>query len=480
MTQTWLHAIPGAVPGTLAGALAKAATPRDLAAARTQMAFSLGWHIVIASFGVALPALAVYAEWRGLRRNDAEFALLARRWARAMGVLFAVGAVSGTILSFEMGLLWPGLMGTYGQVIGLPFTMEGTAFFLEAIFLGSYLYAWDRLPPRVHVLTGIPVCVAGVASAFFVVSANAWMNQPRGFDLDNGRVVGVDPWKAMFNNATPPQTTHMIVAAFMVTGFAAASVYAVAMLRGRRDRYHRLGFTVPFTVAAVAASVQLVVGDWMARFDAVKQPTKLAAIEGLTETTSGAPLSVGGIYTDGELRYAVKIPNALSLLAFGNPHARVRGLSEVPPDARPPVTVVHLSFQLMVAIGVGLVLLAGWYTAILLRHRDLSGRRWFLRGAAIAGIAAPTALEAGWVTTEVGRQPWIVYGHMRVADAVNPEPGLTAGLVTVLAVYTVMTVATVAVLRRLARVPLELTDTGAAEPGAPQEAPPETPPEAEP
>jgi len=442
MTQVWMP-------------LAEAATPADLAAARTQMAFSLGGHIVIACFGVAMPAFTVYAQWRGLRRDDPVYTLLARRWARAMGVLFAVGAVSGTILSFEMGLLWPRMMGTYGQVIGLPFTMEGTAFFLEAIFLGIYLYAWDRLPPRVHLLTGIPVCVAGVASAFFVVSANAWMNQPRGFDLDRSRVVGVDPWAAMFNPATPPQTAHMILAAFMVAGFGLASVYAVAMLRGRRDRYHRLGFAIPFTVAAIVAPVQVVVGDWMARFLATNQPTKLAAIEGLTNTTAGAPLSVGGIYQDGRLRYAVEIPGGLSLLAFGNPHATVRGLSEVPPDARPPVTPVHLSFQVMVGIGIALVLLALWYALIRLRRRQPADRRWFLRGAAVAGVAAALALEAGWVTTEVGRQPWIVYGQMRVADAVNPARGLAAGLVAVLLVYTVLTAATIGVLRRLARMPME-------------------------
>jgi cytochrome d ubiquinol oxidase subunit I len=435
---------------------AEGATAADLAAARTQMAVSLGWHIVIACFGVAMPAFTVYAQWRGLRRDDADAALLARRWARAMGVLFAVGAVSGTILSFEMGLLWPRMMGSYGQVIGLPFTMEGTAFFVEAIFLGIYLYAWDRLPPRIHLLTGIPVCVAGVASAFFVVSANAWMNQPRGFDLDNGRVVGVDPWAAMFNPATPPQTVHMILAAFMVAGFGIASVYAVAILRGRRDRYHRLGFAIPFTVAAVTAPIQVVAGDWAARFLARYQPTKLAAIEGLTNTTAGAPLSVGGIYRDGELRYAVRIPDGLSLLAFGDPHATVRGLAEVPPDARPPVNPVHLSFQVMVGIGLALVLLAFWYAVIRLRRRQLEQRRWFLRGAAVAGVAAAVALEAGWVTTEVGRQPWIVYGHMRVADAVNPQHGLIAGLVAVLIVYAVLTVATIAVLRRLARTPLEL------------------------
>jgi cytochrome d ubiquinol oxidase subunit I len=449
---------------------AVAATPGDLVAARTQMALSLGWHIIIACFGVAMPAFTAFAEWRGQRRGgDPVYTQLAHRWARAMGVLFAVGAVSGTILSFEMGLLWPRLMATYGQVVGFPFTLEGTAFFIEAIFLGIYLYGWNRLPPRLHLLTAIPVVLAGVASAFFVVAANAWMNQPRGFDLENGRIVGVDPWKAMFNPATPPQTTHMIIAAFMVAGFSIASVYAVAMLRGRRDRYHRLGFVIPFTVAAVLAPVQLLVGDWAAKFLATNQPIKLAAIEGLSETTRGAPLSLGGIYVDGELRYAIHIPNALSLLAHWDPHAAVIGLNTAPPDARPPVTPVHLAFQVMVGFGTAFIALAAWYAFIRWRRRDLAQARWFLTAASAAGVGAVLALEAGWVTTEVGRQPWIVWGHMRVTEAVNPEPGLAVGLIAVIAVYTVLTLASVTVLRRLARIPLDRVSAGLSPTAAPQE-----------
>jgi cytochrome bd ubiquinol oxidase subunit I len=435
----------------LSAVLAEAATPGDLMAARVQMGFSLGWHIVIACFGVGMPAIAVFAEWRGQRTGDPAWGTLARTWARAMGVLFAVGAVSGTILSFEMGLLWPGLMGPFGDVIGLPFALEGFAFFIEAIFLGIWLYAWDRLPPRIHVLTGIPVAVAGIASAFFVVCANAWMNQPRGFDLVNGRVVGVRPLEAMFSPAAPPQTVHMIVAAFMVTGFGIASVYAFALLRGRRDQHHRLGFLVPFTVAAVLAPVQVVVGDWAAHFLATNQPVKLAAIEGLAVTRAGAPLSLGGIYQDGELRYALEIPNALSLLAHWDPDAVVLGLDRVPPELQPPVNPVHLSFQLMVAIGFALVALGAWLALAWLRSRDLPRSRWFLGAAVLAGPAAAVAVEAGWIVTEVGRQPWVVYGVLLTRDSVNPHPGLVVGLVIVLAVYLVLTVATAYVLRRLAR-----------------------------
>jgi len=425
--------------------------PWNLLAARQQMALSLGWHIVLASFGVGLPALTVLAEWRGIRTGDVHYRLLARRWAKAMGVLFAVGAVSGTILSFEMGILWPGLMGTYGEVIGLPFAIEGIAFFIEAIFLGIYLYAWDRLPPRVHLLTGVPVILAGVASAFFVVTANAWMNQPQGFEMRDGTVVNVDPWAAMFNPATPPQTVHMIIAAFVVAGFGTASVYAVAWLRGRRDRYHRLGFLIPFVTAAALMPVQVVVGDWAARFVADNQPVKLAAMEARFETERGAPLSIGGIVVDGELRYALEIPNGLSLLAGGSPDARIAGLEEVPPADRPPVNVVRIAFQTMVGLGFALLGLAAWFAVVWWRRRDLPRSRWFYRAAAASGVAAVVALEAGWVTTEVGRQPWVVYGQLRTADAVNTAPGLWVGLVVVAAVYAVLTVATVYVLRRMTR-----------------------------
>jgi len=431
--------------------LVEAVLPADLMAARLQMALSLGWHIIIASFGVGMPAVMVFTEWRGLRTKDPAYTQLARRWAKAMGVLFAVGAVSGTILSFEMGLLWPGLMGQFGDVIGLPFAMEGFAFFTEAIFLGIYLYAWDRLSPRAHVFSGIPVVLAGPASALFVVAANAWMNEPRGFDLVSGEVTNVDPWAAMFNPATAPQVTHMIIAAFILTGFGIASVYAVAMLRGRQDRYHRLGFAIPFTVAALLAPVQVLVGDWAARSVAERQPAKLAAMEGLATTQAGAPLSLGGVYVDGELRYAIKIPNALSLLVHWDPNAEVTGLDRIPDDAEPPVTIVKWSFQLMVFIGLGLVALSAWWGLAWWRRRGPPRSRWFLRATAASGVAAAVAIETGWTVTEVGRQPWIAYGIMRTRDAVNPAPGLTAGLALVTTIYLILTVATIAVLVRMAR-----------------------------
>jgi cytochrome bd ubiquinol oxidase subunit I len=432
--------------------LLAAAHVADPVAARSQMGFSLGWHIVLACFGVGLPGLVLFAEWRGLRTGDVAYRLLARRWAKVLGVLFAVGAVSGTILSIELGVLWSGLMTNYGQVIGLPFAIEGIAFFIEAIFLGIYLYGWDRLPPRVHLLSGIPIFVAGVASAFFVVCANSWMNTPTGFTVSGGKITHVDPWAAMFNPATGPETTHMILAALMVTGFGVASVYAVAMLRGRRDRYHRLGLLIPLTGAAIITPIQIVVGDWAARVVATDQPTKLAAMEGLAHTTKGAPESLFGYYSGGKLHGALHIPDGLSLLARLNPHATIQGLDAVPVSDQPSlVTVVHLSFDLMVSIGFGLLALGAWLAWTWWRRRDLPRSRWFLLAVAVSGAAAVAAMELGWVTTEVGRQPWIVYHVLRVASAVNPEPGIQYGYYGVIAIYAVLTVVTVAVLRRFTK-----------------------------
>jgi cytochrome d ubiquinol oxidase subunit I len=430
----------------------------DLVAARWQMALSLGWHIVIACFGVGFPALILVAEGLGSRPGGGVYLALARRWAKAAGVLFAIGAVSGTILSFEMGILWPGLMGTYGAVIGLPFALEGIAFFIEAIFLGIYLYGWDRLSPRAHLLSGLPIPVAGVASAWFVVTANAWMNQPTGFRLVDGRVVDVDPIAAILNPATGVQTAHMIIAAFMVAGFGVASVYAWALLRGRRGAYERRGFLLGFIMAGLLTAPQIVVGDQAARFLAQYQPTKLAAVEGLYATERQAPLTIGGLPIDGVMRYGVQIPGGLSWLAFGDTNAEVRGLDQVAPQDQPPVLPVHVAFQVMVAIGFGLLFLSSWFAWSWWRRRAIPTARAFLIGCVAAGPAAAIALEAGWIVTEVGRQPWIVYQVLRVEAAVTAAPGIRYGLFALIILYTALSAAAVFVLLRLARVPLALAD----------------------
>lgn len=433
----------------------------DLFSARSQMALSLGWHIVLACFGIGFPLIILIAEYRGLKTSDPVYRELARRWAKVLAVLFAIGAVSGTILSFELGILWPGFMGTFGELIGLPFVIEGIAFFVEAIFIGIYLYGWDRLSPKVHLLSGIPIVIAGVASAWFVVTANAFMNQPQGFDWVDGKALNPDPIAAMLNPATPMQTTHMILAAFMVSGFGVASVYAWGLLKGKRDRYHRVGFLIPFVLGAAVAPVQIVVGDWAARFLAENQPVKLAAIEGLYETQRGAPLSIGGIIVDDELRYAIEIPKGLSLLGKHDPNAEILGLNDVPEDERPPVPPVRYAFQVMVAIGTGLLLLGIWFALHYRRHRDVPQSRLFLLAALAAGPAAAVALEAGWIVTEVGRQPWIVYGIMRVDEAVTAAPNIRYGYWALIVVYVALTAATVFVLRLLAHKPIELPESEA-------------------
>ena len=431
--------------------LAAAATAPDLFYARQQMALSLGWHIVIACTGMAFPFFAVFAEWRGQRTGDPVYTQLARSWSKALAVLFAIGAVSGTILSFEFGILWPRWMSTYGDVMGLPFAIEGFAFFTEAIFVGIYLYGWDRLPPRVHLWSGIPIGIAGVASAFFVVAANGFMNTPAGFKLVDGKVVSVHPWAALFNTSLWPEATHMILAAFIVTGFLVAMPNALALLRGSTDRARRIGFLIPFVVACAVVPLQVVAGDWAARHVAVHQPVKLAAMEGLAKTTRGAPIHVGGIYVDGHVRFGIEVPDALSFLAFHHTNAVVQGLESVPADDRPPVNVVRIAFQTMVAIGTAMLGLGLWLLLAWWRRRGLPRSRWFYRLAILAGPASIVALEAGWVTTEVGRQPWIVYGVMRTRDAVSTASGLRYGYFLLILVYTALTIAAVRVLRRMAR-----------------------------
>jgi cytochrome d ubiquinol oxidase subunit I len=430
------------------------ATAGDLMAARYQMALSLGFHIVLSCFGVAFPALIFIAHRRGLR-GDADAMVLARRWSKVSAVLFAVGAVSGTVLSFEMGLLWPGLMSRFGDVLGLPFALEGIAFFLEAIFLGIYLYGWDRLPPRLHIMMLLPMMATGVFGTFCVLAVNAWMNAPSGFRMENGEVVDVDPLAAMFNDALWPQFLHMWVAAYMVVGFVVAAVYASGLLRGRRDRLHRLGLTLALTFATVGAVVQPFIGHVAGMRLGTQQPAKLAAMELATETEDHAPIVLGGLLIDGEVRYGIEIPNIGSWLARGSVDREVVGLDRIPDDDEPPVNVVHVAFQVMVAIGTGLAVL-GVGAAVLRRAwkrrgRELTDSRRLLWLVVLSGPASVIALEAGWTVTEVGRQPWIVHEVMRVRDAVTPNGGVWVSLAVIVVVYVTMAGAAVVVLRSMSR-----------------------------
>ncbi|MET1048242.1 MAG: cytochrome ubiquinol oxidase subunit I [Acidimicrobiales bacterium] len=444
--------------------LLAAEEPSSLMAARWQMALSLGWHIVLACFGVAFPAMIWVVHRRAIRDQDDVALGLAKRWSKVAAVLFAIGAVSGTILSFEMGLLWPELMRTYGDVLGLPFALEGIAFFIEAIFIGIYLYGWGRLPALLHLRLLIPIALAGVVGTFCVIAVNAWMNHPAGFRLVDGEVVDVDPWGAMFNDAVWVMFLHMWIATVMVTGFVTAAVYAVGILRGRDDRHHRLGFAVPFAFAAVAALAQPVVGHLAGARLHEAQPTKLAAMDLAVDTRARAPLVVGGVLLDGEVRYGIEIPVLGSLIARGSPDRAVTGLDSFPEADRPRdglATMVHWSFQGMVGIGLTLAALGVVWMLGSRRGRDPLDSRWFLRSAVLAGPLAVAALELGWVTTEVGRQPWVVYRLMRVEDAVTRGSGVWVSLVVLIVVYAGMTAGAVVTLRSMSRrwragEPLEL------------------------
>lgn len=421
----------------------------DLLAARGQMAMSLAFHIVFAAVGMAMPLLMILAERRHLRTGDPVDLELARRWSRGTAILFAVGAVSGTVLSFELGLLWPRFMAFAGPIVGMPFSLEGFAFFLEAIFLGIYLYGWTRVRPGMHLFAGAMVLISGIASAVFVVCANAWMNAPTGFTMVGGEVVSVDPLAAMFNKAAFAESLHMVLAAFAAVGFAVAGVHAAMLLRRPGAVFHRRALGLALPVGCVAACLQLVSGDIAAKQVAETQPIKLAAMEGHWDTEKAAPLRVFGWPDEvkEETRWSIDIPWGLSFLAFGDPQAEVRGLKEFKKEDRPPVAVVHVAFQVMVMCGmamIGVAVLAGW---LKLRKLELE-RRWFLWLVVLTAPLGFVAIEAGWVVTEVGRQPWVVQDVMRTAEAVTPMPHLAVPFATFTLLYVVLGVTVVVLLRK--------------------------------
>lgn len=438
----------------------------DLLAARSQMALSLGFHILFAVAGIAMPLLMVLAEWRALRSGDPLDLALAKRWAKGTAILFAVGAVSGTVLSFELGLLWPGFMRFAGPIIGMPFSLEGFAFFTEAIFLGIYLYGWHRVPPRVHLVAGGVVAASGAASAVFVVIANAWMNTPVGFRMVDGQAVDVDPLTAMASPAALPQVVHMIIAAYAGIAMMVAGIHALALLRqpAAARPLHLRALHIALWLGGVAALAQPLSGDLLARAVARNQPVKLAALEGQFHTEDAAPLRIGGLpdVASRTTRYAIEIPYGLSVLAFHDPHARVQGLLDFPPADWPPVTVVHLCFQAMV--GCGLAMVAVSLLAALLHYRRARRRppadgasstksvagwpRWFLWLVVLASPTGLVAIETGWVVTELGRQPWIIYGVMRTAQAVTPMPALWAPFLTFTVLYLFLSIVVVVLLRR--------------------------------
>jgi cytochrome d ubiquinol oxidase subunit I len=428
--------------------------------ARQMQALSFMVHIPLVCFGIAFPAMVLFAEWLHHRTGDELYLTIARRWTRIMVALFAVGVITGTILSFEMGLLWPNFTATFGSVFGLGFAIEGFSFFMEAIFIAIYVYGWSRMSPRTHLLSGIPVVIAGFTGSLTVIAVNAWMNHPSGFVLRHGRVTHVHALAALFGNRYLwHELVHMYIAGYLVTGFVMAGVYAVARLRGRWGRYERVALTIPLTIAALAAPVQILVGDWAARDVATNQPVKLAAIEGLGHTTKGASIHVLGWYSGGKVKLGIPIPDALSILAFHDPNATVQGLDSVPAADRPPVNVVRVAFQTMVGIGTLLAMLGVALLWARVRRKRLPQSPWFYRAVALAGPASVVALIAGWVVTEVGRQPWVVYGVMRTSQAVTGAGHIAVGYGTLIVVYVLVGLGVVWILRRLAAMPLKPIET---------------------
>jgi cytochrome bd ubiquinol oxidase subunit I len=430
-----------------------AASAANLLAAREQMAFTLGFHIVLSCLGVALPATILVANYIGLKRRDEAAIELAKRWSKAMAVTFAVGAVTGTVLTFEFGLLWPYFEERFGAAFGIAFAIEGIFFFLEAIFLAVYIYGWKRLGGWAHFWSGVPMFVTGIGGAFSVVAANSWMNQPQGFTLDAaGKVTDVEPLKVLINPATGYEVPHMILAAYMVVGFLVASIYAVGMLKGRRDRLHRLGLLIPLTIGLIATPIQLFVGDTAARAVADDQPAKFAGMECIQETGGHQTEWLGGICTSDGVKAGIGIPDLDSFLVGFSADTKVTGLNDIAEDERPPAnTLLHLAFDTMVGIGSGLLLLGLWLAWSWWKRRDIPHTPWFLRIVAVTGASAILALWCGWIVTEVGRQPWIVNGYMRTSEAVTEAEGIWFTFALVLLLYAGLGTAAVLVLRSMSR-----------------------------
>src|SRR4051812_7330448 len=425
----------------------------QVGAGRSQMAFTLGFHIILASLGVAFPAMMMIANYRGLRHDDPDALLLARRWSKVVAVTFSGGAAARPGGSFEFGLLWPEFTGRFGKVFGVLFAVEGIFFFLEAIFVAIYIFGWKRLAPWKHFWVGVPIVISGLGGAFAVVAVNSWMNQPQGFTLaSKGDVTKVEPWKVIFNPAVPYEVPHMILAAYLVTGFLVASVYAVGMLRGRRDRYHRLGLLIPLTVACIATPIQFAVGDTAARAIAKDQPIKFAGIECVENTATHVTEYIYGRCTPNGVKGGIGIPGFDSFLVGFSTDTQVTGLDTVPPDDRPPAnTMLHWAFDTMVGICSALIALGAWLLFFWWRKRDIPATKWFLRAVAVSGVLSVVALECGWIVTEVGRQPWIVYNVMHTEDAVTQADGVWVTFGAVVLLYTALGATLVITLRAMSR-----------------------------
>ncbi|MGF7042440.1 cytochrome ubiquinol oxidase subunit I [Mucilaginibacter lappiensis] len=432
----------------------------DFIAARSQMALSLGFHIIYSCIGMVMPVFMAISHYKWIKTKDPVYKNITIAWSKGVAIFFATGAVSGTMLSFELGLLWPGFMKHAGPIFGMPFSLEGVAFFIEAIALGFFLYGWNKLNTWFHWVTGVVVGVSGIASGILVVSANAWMNSPSGFDFVNGQYLNIDPVKAMFNEAWFSESLHMTIAAFSATGFAVAGIHALMIYRKRNVHFHSKAFKIAIIFGAAAAILQPLSGDISAKGAAKRQPAKLAAMEAYFHTQTYAPLVIGGIPDTAakKVNYGIEVPGLLSFLVHDNFKQEVKGLDQIPVKDQPPIAVTHYAFQIMVGFGMLMMLIGILYFIALWKKKSWFNKSWFLKMFIYATPAGFIALEAGWTVTEVGRQPWIIQGVMRTSEAVTPMPGIQYSFYLFTFIYFTLSVFVIFLLKRQIQMVPELYD----------------------
>lgn len=432
----------------------------NLLAARAQMGTSLMFHIIFSILGVGLPLMLCIAEGIAIRKKDPVWMVLARRWSTAAAIVFAIGAVSGTIVEFELGLLWPTYIKYTGAIVGPLFAFEGFAFFIEAIFFGIYLYGWNRLSPMQHWLCSFPIWIGGAASAWFITTTNAWMNTPTGFEISNGKIVGINSAAAIFNPSMPYETVHMILACYVACGFGVAAIYAVSMLRGHLDEYRRKGMMLGLVLALIATPLQIISGDSTARALETQQPIKLASMEGVFKTSSHVPVHVGGIPdTQNDTYYvSIDIPDGLSLLVGGNPNTVVKGLNSFPKQDEPnafAVAMIHLSFDGMVGSGFFILLIAILFWFLYFKRKRVVPEGKLMLGAiTLSGILGFVAIELGWTVTEEGRQPWVIYNVLLTSKAVTTATFLNISFLVFSIIYVILAITMIVLLLRQARRPL--------------------------
>lgn len=412
---------------------------------------TLSFHIIYATIGVGVPLMIMIAQWVGIKRNDEHYILLARRWARGFVITVAVGVVTGTAIGLQLSLLWPNFMELAGNVIALPLFMETFAFFFEAIFLGIYLYTWDRFEnQKKHMLLLIPVAIGAGFSAVFITMVNAFMNAPQGFDLVNGELINVNPLIAMFNPAMPTKVAHVVATAFMTSAFVLAAIAAFRLIKGSNHVYHKKALYLTMKIGLIFSIATAVIGDFSGKYLAEYQPEKLAAAEWHFETSTNAPLVLYGVLDDGEVKYALEIPNALSILAYNMPSAEVVGLDQFAEDEIPPL-YIHYLFDIMVTIGMWMVLLSAVYWTGIKRGWKMVSKNWFRWLIVLGGPLTIIAIEAGWWMAEVGRQPWILRGLMRTEEAATTSGQVGTMLLLFCILYIILGIGSIVVLTRMFR-----------------------------